>query len=127
MEKILIVDKDEHRCQLYAEELVRKGYSVACLTEGLRAIREIAVNPPDLLIVEAILPGVSGIEVVLKVKSSNPRLPVIIHTDWHLYKNNYLAWIADEFLIKSGDTNELVSAVRKLLAWSSRPWFGSTK
>lgn len=126
MEKILIVDGDEYACRLYAEQFVREGYSVTCLYDGFRAIREIAVNPPDLLIVEAVLPGISGIELLLKAKSSNPRLPVIIYTGYELYKNNYLAWIADEVLIKSGKTDQLVTAVRKLLARSQEQWFGCT-
>lgn len=56
MERILVVDKDEYGCQLYAEELAKEGYSVTCVYDGLRALREIAVNPPDLVIVEAVLP-----------------------------------------------------------------------
>ena len=126
MEKILIVDGDEYACRLYAEQSMKEGYSVTCLYDGFRALREIAVNPPDLLIVEAVLPGISGIELLLKAKSSNPRLPVIIHTGYELYKNNYLAWIADEVLIKSGKTDQLVTAVRKLLARSREQWFGCT-
>ncbi|MCP4364939.1 MAG: response regulator [Planctomycetes bacterium] len=127
MEKILIVDVDQLTSQLSAEELVKDGYSVTCLTDGFAAMREIAVNLPDLLIVEAILPGISGIELLLKVKASNPELPVLIYTDCEACEDDYLALVADEVLTKSGGTGRLVSAVRKLLARSKRFRFYSAK
>ncbi len=127
MEKILIVDVDRLTGRLSAEELAKEGYSVTCLSDGFTAMREMAVNMPDLLIVEATLPGVSCMELTMKAKSSNPELPVLIYTDCEVCEDDYLALIADEVLIKSGDTGRLVSAVRKVLARSKRAQFYSTR
>lgn len=117
MKRVLVVDRQESN-QLYAVELIREGYAVTCLPDGFSAAREIEANPPDIVIVDAMLPGMSGIELVLKIKSSNPKLPVIMHTSWDLYKDNYLAWIADKCLVKCGNTGQLLSTVKGLLAWS---------
>ena len=104
MKRILIADREESG-RLYADEIV--------------------TNPPDLVIVDGILPGVSGTDLVMMIKSSHPGLPVIMYTDCQSYKDSYMAWSADRCLVKSDDRSQLVSSVRRLLARSERPQFAN--
>lgn len=119
MKRILIADREE-ASHLYADELAREGYYVKCLSDGFMATREIVKNPPDLLIVDGVLPGVSGTELVMLSKSAHPWLPVIMYTDCQLYKDSYMAWSADQCLVKSDDRSQLISSVRKLFTRSER-------
>lgn len=122
MKRILIADREESS-RLYADELVKEGHHVRCLSNGFAAVREIVTNPPDLVIVDGILPGISGTDLVMMIKSSHPGLPVIMYTDCQLYKDSYMAWSADQCLVKSEDRSQLVSSVRRLIARSERPRF----
>ena len=124
MKRILIADREESG-RLYADELVKEGYHVRCLSDGFVAVREIVTNPPDLVIVDGILPGISGTDLVMMIKSSHPGLPVIMYTDCQSYKDSYMAWSADRCLVKSDDRSQLVSSVRRLLARSERPQFAN--
>src|SRR3990167_6686620 len=74
MKRILIADREESG-RLYADELVKEGYHVRCLSDGFVAVREIVANPPDLVIVDGILPGISGTWLVMMIKSSHPGVP----------------------------------------------------
>lgn len=119
IKRILIADREESS-RLYADELVREGYYVKCLSDGFMATREIVKNPPDLVIVDGVLPGISGVELVMLSKSSHPGLPVIMYTDCQLYKDSYMAWSADQCLVKSDDRSQLVSSVKGLLSRADR-------
>jgi DNA-binding NtrC family response regulator len=119
MHTVLVVD-NERSSRSYREALGGDGYAVRCVSDAFTALREIAAGRPKLVIVGSVSPGVSGMELVMMIKSSDSALPVIMYTDSDLYKRSYMAWSADECLIISDDTYPLLEAARKVLLKSRK-------
>ncbi len=79
---ILVADDDESMRMLLAKVLGDRGYQVTCADGGAAAIRQLRETPPDLVILDLLMPGVTGWD-VLEVLGSDPRLaavPVVVVT-----------------------------------------------
>lgn len=81
-ETILIVEDEEEILELVAYNLTREGYTVRTVTTGEDALKEVHRQPPDLMLLDLMLPGVDGLEVCRKVKADSVSrdLPVIMLT-----------------------------------------------
>ena len=74
---IVIDDDPEHRLML--EDLFRdRGYEVTTAADGEEGLRLSDLRRPDLIILDVLLPGMSGIDVLAALKRQHPRLPVIV-------------------------------------------------
>jgi CheY-like chemotaxis protein len=73
MKKILLVDDDQLVLQLYSKKLERAGYQVQTAQDGLLAIKALSGPPPDLVVLDLMMPRLSG-EDVLKFMASKPAL-----------------------------------------------------
>ncbi len=80
--KILIVEDEESLLKLESILLTTKGYLVQGATTGLAALDAVAAEPPDLILLDIMLPGLDGFEVCQRIKQ-NPEtrsIPVILLT-----------------------------------------------
>lgn len=79
-EKILLVDDEEDILELLAYNLNREGFNTIGVETGEAALRKIDNDPPDLIILDLMLPGVDGLEItrILKSKRETARIPIII-------------------------------------------------
>ena len=77
-QRILIADDDPTICALLTRVLEDKGYTVETATDGHTALEMITVSPPDLLITDLIMPGLTGWSVLTRARRLAPRLPIII-------------------------------------------------
>jgi twitching motility two-component system response regulator PilG len=80
--KILIVEDEESLLKLESILLSTRGYKVAGVTDGLKAMMAIENEKPDLVLLDIMIPGIDGFEVCRRIKA-NPltaRLPVIMLT-----------------------------------------------
>lgn len=78
--KILVVEDDKFLRELISQKLAREGYTVIEAVDGEKGIESIKENVPDMVLLDLILPGIDGFEVLAKMKS-DPNLaniPVII-------------------------------------------------
>jgi CheY-like chemotaxis protein len=115
MKKILLVDDEEGIQLLYQEEFQDEGYEVISAFTGEEALEKFKSEIPDLVILDIMMPGMNGIEVLRQMKMIAPQLPVILSTAYHEYKQDLSAWASDEFIVKSPDLQNLKEAVRKHL------------
>jgi two-component system phosphate regulon response regulator PhoB len=79
---ILVVDDEKDLCDLIAYNLRRSGYEVACVHTGRAALDHIAKKSPDLVVLDIMLPELSGTEVASRIRS-NPAtssLPIVMVT-----------------------------------------------
>lgn len=114
-EKILIIEDDENQRLLYREELEELGYKVieaADAEEGLRLVEE---ERPILVILDICMPGMDGLEALTRIHNINPALPVIINTAYSNYQDQFISWLADAYVVKSADLDELLETVQKVL------------
>ena len=115
MTKILLVEDDANQALLYQQELEADGYKVALAQNGREAVDMVENTHPDLVIMDISMPGMDGIEAMGRVLSRHNKLPVILNTAYAAYKDNFLSWSADAYVIKSSDIDELKDTIKKLL------------
>lgn len=113
--RILLVDDEEGIQLLYREEFEDEGYEVVSAYNGDEAIAKFQESPPDLVILDINMPGMSGIEVLRRMKEINPELPVILSSAYQEYKQDFGSWASEEYIVKSANMDELKEAVRKHL------------
>lgn len=78
--KILIVEDDKFLRELIARKLIKEGYDIVEAVDGEEGVKKVKEATPDLILLDLILPGVDGFEVLSRVKA-DPNLvtiPVII-------------------------------------------------
>jgi len=115
MENVMVVDDDEGIRCLYEQVLTDEGYKVILASDGLEAVEIFKNIKPDIVVLDIRMPGMDGIELLGKVLDMDRKLPIIINSAYSMYKNNFLTWMADAYVIKSSDLTELKLKIRELL------------
>jgi len=120
MARILVVDDEKNICLLYQQALESEGHEVLCAGDGKLAIEVARKERPDLVIMDINLPEkMDGLESMSKILAENKNIPVIINTGYSEYKDNFMSWAAEAYVLKSGDLGPLLEAVRAALKKSS--------
>jgi two-component system, chemotaxis family, chemotaxis protein CheY len=78
--KILVVDDSALARRLTRRVLEELGHEVEEASDGAAALEQCVLNPPDLIILDMVMHGMYGLEVLVKIKELNPALPVIVVT-----------------------------------------------
>lgn len=118
MQKIFVVEDDRFLRELITEELAREGFSVSSAVDGEEAVKKISQEIPDLVLLDLILPGIDGYEVLkqLKVNPVTLKVPVIILSNLG-QKENFdkgMGLGAIDYLIKADFTpREIIAKVKK--------------
>lgn len=119
-EKILIVEDDHFLRELISKKMEKEGFEVTEASDGEEAFRKIEKNRPSLILLDLILPGIHGFEILRKIKEENSTkgIPVIILTNLgqrdEVEQGINLG--AEDFLVKAHHTiDEIIDKVRKVL------------
>ncbi len=115
MATILIVDDDEHQRLLYKEELELEGYEVILTSTGQEAVAAIADSEINCVVLDIAMPGMNGVETMAKMLDVDRQLPIILHTAYPSYKDDFMTWAAEAYVIKSSDLSELKEQIAKAL------------
>lgn len=80
MPKILIIEDDKFLRELIAKKLIQEGYEISEAIDGEEGIKKIKEEKPDLILLDLILPGIDGFEVLSRAKEDPilSSIPVII-------------------------------------------------
>ncbi|MFA0744874.1 MAG: hypothetical protein LASZOEIN_001673 [Candidatus Fervidibacter sp.] len=114
--RILVVEDDDKQRQLYCEELIAAGYETLEARNASEAEELLNSEQIDLIILDINMPGVSGLELLPRIHELHPGMPVIIHTAYGSYRDDFISWLADMFIVKSPDAGNLIEAVEDLLS-----------
>jgi two-component system, response regulator, stage 0 sporulation protein F len=115
MPKILVIEDEKNLRTLYKHDLEEDGYEVVTAATAPDGIAMVETESPDLVVMDIRLPGMDGLEGMAKVLDRHPRLPVVLNSAYSSYKENFMSWAADAYVVKSADTDELRARVRELL------------
>ncbi len=115
MEKILCVDSNPSILQLYEEEFSGDGYEVILATDGQEALMKYQSEHPQLVIMDIRLRGMEGIEALNAILEKDRQASIIINTALPQYRENFMTWGAEAYLIKSSDLGELKQKVQEVL------------
>ncbi len=115
MARVLLVEDDPNESLLYAEELRGDGYDVVVASDGPQAIALVTSQAPDVVVMDVSMPGMDGIDAMGRMLARNNKLPIILNTAYASYKDDFRAWSADAYVVKSSDLNELKQTIRRVL------------
>jgi DNA-binding NtrC family response regulator len=113
--RILLVENDENQRLLYREELEGEGYKVILAKNGKEALKCLEDCLCDLIILDILMPEMDGFEVLGKMVSRYKSVPVVLHTAYGYYKNEFISLLADAFVVKSSDFSILKKTIKELL------------
>jgi DNA-binding response OmpR family regulator len=116
---ILVVDDEPEICELVSYNLAREGYRVLTERDGESGLERVFKSPPDLLILDLLLPKLSGLE-VLQALRAEPRtrsLPVLVLSARGTEMDKLVGFErgADDYLTKPFSPKELVARVGAIL------------
>jgi DNA-binding response OmpR family regulator len=117
--KILIIEDNELMIDVMSYILTNSGYEVISATDGDNVFNEIKANHPDLIILDAILPGMDGRQIcqLLKLNKATQNLPVIICSgDETIDESMKQKGAPNDILHKPFDINSLIEMVGDQLA-----------
>jgi DNA-binding response OmpR family regulator len=120
MIKILCVDDDLALLRLYRDELAEEGYEIISAKDGKEAVKKFPEERPDLVIMDIRMPQMDGIEALNAILGKDRLVPVILNTAYAQYKENFMTWGADAYVIKSSDLTELKEKIREVISRRQR-------
>src|SRR5712691_11599413 len=122
--RILVVEDDQDIAELVARYLDKAGFVTERATSGREALKTIAARPPDLMVLDLMLPHVDGLEVcrVVRGNEASAARPIIMLTA-RAEESERIVGLelgGDDYIAKPFSPNELVARVRALLRRATR-------
>ena len=115
---LLVVDDDPVLLRVLAMQFEHEGYAVHTAPDGAEAIRLMRAHQPDAVVLDVMMPGMSGIEVcdAIRADPALASISVLVLTAHSAMEEPALAAGADGFVSKPYDLGSLTSRVRALVA-----------
>jgi two-component system, response regulator, stage 0 sporulation protein F len=115
MKRILVVDDEDNIRDYLREELADEGYEVLTATSAPEALKIIEKEDLHLVVLDIRMPGMTGVEALPRILGLKENLPVILNTAYSQYQQDFMAWAANAYIIKSFDLTELKEKIKELL------------
>jgi two-component system, response regulator, stage 0 sporulation protein F len=125
VEKVLCIDDDLSLLRLYQEELAEEGYKVVLARDGKEGLAKFEKEKPHVVVMDIRMPVMDGIETLTAMLGKDRQVPVILNTAYPQYKENFMTWGAEAYVVKSSDLTELKQKIRDIL--DRRKKMGSQK
>jgi DNA-binding response OmpR family regulator len=116
--KVLIVDDDRDIVQIVTTMLEGRGWQIDVAYGGNEALEKVSASRPDVILLDIMMPGMNGIEVLKKIKKIDANARIIMITafgDVESYLDS-MELGAYEYINKPFETNELLEMVNKVVA-----------
>ena len=121
--KILLVDDEQAILHGLKRQLTAQGYDIRTASNGLEALEEIKKNPPELILLDLMMPGMDGLDVTYEVRSKlRNNVPIIVLSarEEEQKKVEALDLGADDYLTKPFGLDELLARIRVALRRAQR-------
>ena len=114
---VLVVDDEDHILKLYQKELTEEGYQVKTATNGEQALRMAETESPDLVVLDIKLQDQNGLEILGGLRKLGGNTPIILNSAYSVYKNDFQSWLADAYLVKSSNLDQLKKKIKELISF----------
>lgn len=120
MKELLIIEDDKHLAEMYAKKFRASGFQVTIAKDGTIGMRQARDKKPDMIILDIMLPGISGVGVleILRTDKKTAKIPVVVYTNSNeeANKKKCLTYGADEYILKIDSTPEsLCETINRVL------------
>ena len=117
MDRVLVVDDDVELCELVAEYLHAEGYQTEAAHDGEQGVVRAISGEHALVILDVMLPGLNGFEVLRRIRAASSRTPVLMLTARGADVDRIVGLEigADDYLAKPFNPRELVARIRAIL------------
>src|ERR1700733_12167107 len=117
MKKILVIEDDQIVANVYRNKLAVEGYQAETATDGETGLKLMRTFKPDVIVLDLVLPKMSGVEVIKQIRSEEEfsKLPIIVFSNTYLTNLIQEAWKAGatKCISKSSSSpKEVIDAVR---------------
>jgi two-component system response regulator MprA len=114
--RILVVEDDQKILQFLQRGLALDGYQVETALDGKAGLEAARENPPDLVVLDLMLPGMDGLEVCRRLRAEGD-VPILILTAKDSVNDRVIGLDmgADDYMVKPFDLDELLARIRALL------------
>jgi CheY-like chemotaxis protein len=119
--KVLFADDDEHQRTLYEEILEDAGLQVVVAASAEEGLAKISHLLPDVVVLDIVMPGKDGIDCMGNILDRLNTLPIVLHTAYTHYQDNFMTWCAEAYVTKSSNSDELIQAIRNVAKSSAPP------
>jgi two-component system response regulator MprA len=116
-QRILIVDDDVAIVRMLERTLLAEGFETATAGDGGAALAKAETWPPDLIVLDRVMPGLDGMAVARRLRAKGDPVPVLMLTARDAVPDRVegLEAGADDYLVKPFETVELVARIRALM------------
>ncbi len=118
-ERLLVVEDEEDILELITYNLIKAGYQVSGMSQGEGVVSSVEQNQPHLILLDIMLPGISGLEICKKLKESEKtkNIPIIFVSAWGEEDDvcKGLDMGADDYIIKPFSLKVLLARVESVL------------
>lgn len=119
---ILLVEDDKTLGHMYARKFMTEGWDVTICHDGAEALSNAKQTVPDIIILDLMLPGMSGVDVlqILRSELKTTQIPIVVYTNFGdpYNREKCLTYGADDFILKVESTPESLSQVIRQLVTS---------
>ena len=119
--RLLVVEDEIHLLDIIKKRLQKEHYSVDACADGLQAMDYIELTAYDAIILDIMLPGMSGLDILKRVRAAGNRTPVLLLTARDSIEDrvNGLDIGADDYLVKPFAFEELLARIRVMIRRST--------
>ena len=112
--RVLLVDDEEEFVTTLSERLHLRGIEAQAATDGEGALALIEKDPPKVVVLDVLMPGLGGMEVLRRIKAKHPEIQVILLTGQGSSKDGIegMCLGAFDYLVKPLDIEELIKKMR---------------
>lgn len=120
--KILVVDDEVDFLEVIKVRLEANGYEVVTASNGEEALKKIKDDKPDAVLLDVLMPGIDGLEVLRRIRKMYEKMPVYIITAFSTEERFKLAnkFGASGFIVKTDDLSKEVERITSALDMASR-------
>jgi len=113
--RVLLVDDEEEFVSTLSERLSLRNFQVETATNGQDALAILKENRADVVILDVMMPGISGLEILKRIKTMHPHLPVILLTGLGSTREGIegMRLGAFDYLMKPVDLDELIAKMHE--------------